>query len=65
MAEVRCPVLFLQAENGKMSDGDVERALGVLAEVYHVRLKGIMHFLHLQEAAPVIRAVNAFLESLR
>ena len=65
MAEVRCPVLLLQAENGMMSDGDVKRALGVLAEGYHVKLMGFTHFLHLQGAAPVIRAVNAFLESLR
>ena len=65
MAEVRCPVLLLQAENGMMSDGDVKRALGVLAEGYHVKLMGFTHFLHLQKAAPVIRAVNAFLESLR
>jgi len=65
MAEVRCPVLLLQAENGMMSDEDVEKALGILPEAYHVKLRGFMHFLHLQEAAPVIRAVNAFLEFLR
>ena len=57
--------MLLQAENGMMSDEDVEKALGVLTEVYHVKLMGFMHFLYLQEAAPVIRAVNAFLESLR
>jgi len=33
MAEVKCPVLLLQAENGMMSDEDVERALGVLTDL--------------------------------
>ena len=65
MAKVRCPVLLLQAENGMMSDEDVEKAIGVFADCYHVKLKGFTHYLHCQEAAPVIRAVNAFLEFLR
>jgi len=65
MPEVRCPVLLLQAEDGMMSDGDVEKALGALAKAYHVKLMGFSQLLHLQEAAPVVKAVNAFLESLR
>jgi pimeloyl-ACP methyl ester carboxylesterase len=65
IAEVRCPVLLLQAEKGKMIDEDVEKALSILSDGYHVKLKGLSHVLHHEEVAPVVRAVNAFLESLR
>jgi pimeloyl-ACP methyl ester carboxylesterase len=65
MTDVRCPILLLQAENGSMSNEDVAKALAVLKDGYHVKLIGLNHLLHLQDSAPIIKAVNAFLEYIR
>jgi pimeloyl-ACP methyl ester carboxylesterase len=65
MEKISCPVLLLQAENGMMTDDGVEKALSILSNGHHVKLKGFPHALHHQEVAPVVRVLNAFLETIR
>jgi pimeloyl-ACP methyl ester carboxylesterase len=65
MGKISCPVLLLQAETGQMLDEDVEKALGLLSDGYHIKLKGFTHLLHLKELAPVVRVINSFLETIR
>jgi len=65
LPNVRCPVLILQAERGMLREADVDRALEVLPEAYHVVLEGVPHEFLNQDADPVLRAVTAFLESLQ
>lgn len=65
LPRVRCPVLILQAERGMLKDEDVQRALGILPEAYHVKLRGVPHEFLTRETEPVLRALVAFLESLR
>lgn len=65
LPKVRCPVLILQAERGMLSDEEVQRALNILPEAYHVKLKDVPHEFLARETEPVLRAVTAFLESLR
>lgn len=69
LRQISCPVLLLQgnpALGGLMTDGDVERALSVLPEAYHVQIEGAGHDLGLSawEVAPLLRALTDFLESL-
>jgi pimeloyl-ACP methyl ester carboxylesterase len=63
---VECPVLLLQADPEKgnaLSDGEVARALQLLAQPTHVRFEGISHMLfnepHGKE--PVLQAISEFL----
>jgi pimeloyl-ACP methyl ester carboxylesterase len=67
LRQIVCPVLLLQANpalGATMSDKDVSRALVLLAHATHVRFEQLGHFLHLEQAGPVLRAVTNFLESL-
>ena len=48
-----------------MSDTDVQRALELVPDAFHVRFPTLGHALYIQQAEPVLRAVNDFLESLR
>jgi len=64
LPRVRCPVLILQAERGMLSDEEVQKALGILPEAYHVKLKDMPHEFLTQQTEPVLRAVTTFLESL-
>ncbi len=61
---VRCPALILQAERGMLSDEEVRKALDILPEAYHVKLRGMPHEFLTQQTEPVLRAVTTFLESL-
>lgn len=64
---IRCPVLLLQADpasGGVMTEAEVERALPLLAQPTHVRLKQISHVLHNEQKEPVLQAITDFLESL-
>jgi pimeloyl-ACP methyl ester carboxylesterase len=66
---IDCPVLLLQADpsqGGIMIDEDVEYAMSLLSEAYHVQIEGAGHDLGLAtcELAPLSRAVLNFLESL-
>lgn len=65
LPKVRCPVLILQAERGMLSNEEVQRALKILPEAYHVKLKGMPHEFLAQETEFVLRVVTVFLESLR
>ena len=64
---IRCPVLLLQADpdaGGLMTDAEVERALPLLAQPQHVRLKDTSHMLFTDEQQELIlRTVEEFLES--
>jgi pimeloyl-ACP methyl ester carboxylesterase len=64
LPRVRCPVLILQAERGMLSDEEVQKALDILPEAYHVKLRGMPHEFLTQQTEPVLRAVTTFLESL-
>jgi pimeloyl-ACP methyl ester carboxylesterase len=64
LPRVRCPVLLLQADpahGGLMTDGDVRGALALLPDARHVRLDGVGHGLHVEDAEPVLAAVRDFL----
>jgi len=68
LRQIHCPTLLLQANpelGGLMSDTDVERALELVPDAFHVRFPTLGHALYIQQAEPVLRAVNDFLESLR
>jgi pimeloyl-ACP methyl ester carboxylesterase len=64
LPKVRCPTLILQAEKGMLKDEEVEKALSILPEAYHVKLFGMPHEFLAQQTEPVLRAVTAFLETL-
>lgn len=66
---ISCPTLLLQADpsqGGIMTDDDVEYAMSLLPEAYHVRIEDVGHDLGLAtfEVGPLLRAVVNFLESL-
>ncbi len=69
LGAIDCPVLLLQgdpSQGGIMTDEDVEYAMSLLSEAYHVQIEGASHDLGLAtyELAPLSRAVVNFLESL-
>ena len=64
LPKVRCPVLILQAERGMLRDVDVEKALEVLPEAIHVKLRDVPHEFLMYDPEPVLRAVTVFLETL-
>jgi pimeloyl-ACP methyl ester carboxylesterase len=66
---VSCPTLLLQADpsqGGIMTNEDVEYAMSLLPEAYHVKIEDVGHDLGLAtfEVGPLLRAVVNFLESL-
>ncbi len=66
---ISCPVLLLQGNpllGGLMADRDVEHALSVFPEAYHVRIQDAGHDLGLStwQVAPLLTALTNFLESL-
>jgi pimeloyl-ACP methyl ester carboxylesterase len=69
LRRVSCPTLLLQADpsqGGIMTDHDVEYAMSLVAEAYHVQIKGAGHDLGMAtcELGPLMRALLNFLESL-
>jgi pimeloyl-ACP methyl ester carboxylesterase len=67
LANIRCPVLILQANpelGGLMSDAAVEKVKNHVQRVEVVRFRLLGHALHLQRAQPVIDAVQTFLNSI-
>jgi pimeloyl-ACP methyl ester carboxylesterase len=67
LPSIRCPVLLLQADpnaGGLMTDAEIERALTLLAQPFHVRLSGISHVLHNEQKAPVLQAILDFLQEI-
>ncbi len=70
LRNIKCPVLFLQANpalGGIMPDEEVKRALTMIPHAYHVYFKEYGHNLGLYSwnTGPLLQAVNTFLESLR
>ena len=66
--ELRCPALLLQADpaaGGMLSDEDAAMGMRLAADLSVVRLAGVGHQAHWQDAPAVIRHLFAFLESLR
>ncbi|HUW09808.1 MAG TPA: alpha/beta hydrolase [Anaerolineae bacterium] len=69
LAAISCPVLLLQgdpSEGGIMTDADVDYAMALLREAYHVQIEKTGHGLGMDtwEVGPILRAVVSFLESL-
>jgi pimeloyl-ACP methyl ester carboxylesterase len=64
LVQVKCPTLILRAERGMLSEEEVQKALRVLPEAYLVTLKDVPHEFLTQQAEPVVKALNAFLESI-
>ncbi len=70
LRNIKCPVLFLQAnpaKGGIMPDEEVEQALSMIPHAYHVYFQEYGHNLGLYSwnTGPLLQAVNTFLESLR
>ena len=63
MRKISCPVLLIQAETSQMKD--VEKALEILSDAYHVKIDGFSHALHYGNVTPIAKAINYFLESIR
>ena len=69
LRKITCPVLLIQGDpdlGGLMTGRAVAQSLEILPDVSHVRLEKTGHDLGLTawEVAPLLRAVNDFLESL-
>jgi pimeloyl-ACP methyl ester carboxylesterase len=69
LSAVSCPVLLLQGEPSQgaiMTDADVDYAMALLPEAYHVQIEDTDHGLGMNnwEVAPLLRAMVSFLESL-
>jgi pimeloyl-ACP methyl ester carboxylesterase len=67
LAQVCCPTLLIQGDTARgafMSDTDVQRATGLLADARHIRLDGIGHGLHVEDTARVAAALNDFHRSI-
>lgn len=64
LPRIACPVLLLQANpalDGLLSDADVELAMRLLPRAKHVSFPLLGHALFMQQASPVLRAVDEFL----
>jgi pimeloyl-ACP methyl ester carboxylesterase len=67
LRKIKCPTLLLQASpelGGLMSDADVKLAMKTLAQPAHVKFETLGHALYMQQAEPVLQAINRFLASL-
>ncbi|WP_157987697.1 alpha/beta fold hydrolase [Jiangella endophytica] len=67
LARVECPTLLLQGDPGRgalMGDDDVADALKLLPEAGHVRLDGLGHGLHVEDAERVAAEVRAFVHGI-
>jgi pimeloyl-ACP methyl ester carboxylesterase len=65
LKKIKCPVLMLQAEHGMLSDAEVQKALDILPEAYHVRLMVVPHEFLYKPVEPLLKALIAFLEAIR
>lgn len=70
LRNIKCPVLFIQAnpaKGGIMPNEEVERALTLVPHAYHVYFEDYGHNLGLYSwnTGPLLQAVITFLESLR
>jgi pimeloyl-ACP methyl ester carboxylesterase len=64
LSRVQCPTLLIQADpsqGGNMTERDVQRACAQLRDVAHVRLDGLSHSLHQENAEAVLGAVTNYL----
>lgn len=64
LPRIVCPVLLLQANpalDGLLSDSDVELAVRLLPRARHMRFPLLGHALFMQQANPVLRAIEDFL----
>ena len=61
---ITCPVLLLQADpaqGGLLADEEVARATALNPRISHVRVEGVGHGLHMQQAELVLAALTDFL----
>jgi len=65
--KIKCPVLFIQGDpsfGALMTETDLNAALTAIKSSSFVKIDGVGHDIHLQNAEPVRRAMMYFLESL-
>jgi pimeloyl-ACP methyl ester carboxylesterase len=63
---IGCPVLLMQADpsvGGLMTDGEIAKALPLLAHPRHVKLDGVSHILHNERKDPILEALALFFQS--
>jgi pimeloyl-ACP methyl ester carboxylesterase len=64
LGRVQCPTLLIQADpsrGGNMTERDVQRATAKIRDVTHVRLNGLSHSLHQENAEAVLEALTNYL----
>ena len=69
LPSITCPVLIVQSDpefSRVLPDSEVEYALSLLKEAYHVKIQGFGHELGLnkQDGTPLLNACHKFLEAL-
>ena len=62
---IKYPVLILQAEHGMLSNQEIENAIEILPEAYHVVLRDASHEFLTRPLEPLLRALQSFLEVIR
>ena len=68
LQKIQCPTMLLQGNpelDGLMSHAEVKRALGLLSDGSHTYFPTLGHALHRQQAQPILRAVQNFLEGVK
>lgn len=67
LPKIICPVLLIQADkdlSGVLTDEDVEEALELLPNGFHMYLEKVNHNLQLDKTEPVLLAIRSFLNVL-
>jgi len=61
--KIKCPTLLLQADpttGGLMTDEEVQQALPLLSQPFHIKLEKLSHTLHNERKEPVLAALKQF-----
>jgi pimeloyl-ACP methyl ester carboxylesterase len=67
LADIRCPVLLLQADvacGGMLNDEQAARAIGQIADCTHVKLEGVGHLIHGEQCETALKLTCNFFHAL-
>lgn len=67
LTAVACPALLIQADpmaGGMLTNDDALRAASLMKQAAHIRMEGAGHLIHWLKTEPLLRCVQAFLESV-